>query len=93
MVPDPQNYVVILRFLGTTPGTSNIVSTYQSVIYQLERIFNLTPLDRRLNTKISLKEHLYSQLVKLSIIYPEKTIVIFLDSIDQLSSSDYNCDW
>ena len=93
MVPDPENYVVILRFLGTTPGTSNILSTYKSVIYQLTRIFNLKNRDRRLSTKNDAKDFLNELLFTLSVQYPEKKILILLDSIDQLSTSDYNIDW
>jgi hypothetical protein len=92
-VPDPQNFVVIVRFMGTTPGTSNITSTFQSVIYQLSRIFNMKIPERRLNTKNDMRDHLYEQLMYLSIQYPEKKILILLDSIDQLSTADYNIEW
>ena len=85
--------MVILRFLGTTPGTSNILSTYKSVIYQLTRIFNLKNRDRRLSTKNDAKDFLNELLFTLSVQYPEKKILILLDSIDQLSTSDYNIDW
>jgi hypothetical protein len=79
--------------MGTTPGTSNITNTFQSVIYQLSRIFNLKTTDRRLNTKTEISDYLSEQLIMLSNQYPEKKILILLDSIDQLSTADYNIDW
>ena len=79
--------------MGTTPGTSNITNTFQSVIYQLSRIFNLKTPDIRLNTKTEIRDYLLEQLNMLSNQYPEKKILILLDSIDQLSTSDYNLDW
>ena len=79
--------------MGTTPGTSNIFSTFISVIYQLARIFNLKYPNKRLDSNNQVKDYLYDQLTDLSIHFPEKKIVIMLDSIDQLSPSDYNVDW
>jgi hypothetical protein len=49
--------------------------------------------DSRLDSKNDVKDFLYGQLLDLSIRYPEKKILILLDSIDQLSTSDYNIDW
>ncbi len=92
-VPDPRNFVIIVRFMGTTPGTSSIASTFQSVIYQLSRIFNMKIPEKRLHTKNDMRDHLYEQLMYLSIQYPEKKILILLDSIDQLSTVDYNIEW
>ncbi len=93
LVPDPQNYITILRFLGTTPGTSNIINVYQSLIYQLVKIFNLSKIDKQKNKKNELKDHLSDIILFISHANPQKKIVIFLDSIDQLSTSDYNLDW
>ena len=49
--------------------------------------------EARLETKNDVKEFLNDQLQILSERYPEKTILILLDSIDQLSTSDYDIDW
>jgi hypothetical protein len=38
-------------------------------------------------------EYLHDYLLLLSIEYPEKKIVILLDSLDQLATSDYNIEW
>ena len=40
-MPDPVNYSIVLRFLGTTPSTSNIIKTYTSILHQIARIFNI----------------------------------------------------
>jgi hypothetical protein len=93
LVPDPKNYVVILRFLGTTPATSNIINTFLSIIYQLSRIFNILLPEKGLNTKTEIKNFLEDQLLYISTKYPEKKIVLLLDSLDQLSTGDYNLEW
>ena len=64
-----------------------------SVIYQLLRVFNKAAPEKRLNTKNDAKDYPYYLLLNLSIEFPEKKILILLDSIDQLSTSDYNIDW
>ena len=38
-------------------------------------------------------EYLHDYLLLLSIEYPEKKIIILLDSLDQLATSDYNIEW
>ena len=53
----------------------------------------MKPPDSRLDSKNDVKDFLDGQLFDLSIRYPEKKILILLDSIDQLSTSDYNIDW
>ena len=93
MVPDPQNFVVILRFLGTTPATSNITCTLLSIIYQISRVFNILVPEKGLNNKIEVTTFLEDQLVYISTKYPEKRIILLIDSIDQLSTGDYNLEW
>ncbi len=79
--------------MGTTPETSNITTTLKSVINQLIRIFNMKLPDAKLNSKSDVTDFLNGQLLELSLRYPEKKILILLDSIDQLSISDYSIDW
>lgn len=93
VVPDPQNYAIILRFMGTTPLSSNIVNLFNSLIYQLNKIFDLKSLVRILSTKNALKEYMLEQLRFIALKYPTQKIVIVLDSIDQLHTSDYTLDW
>jgi NACHT domain- and WD repeat-containing protein len=93
-VPDPFNYSIILRFLGTTPSTSNIINTYHSIIHQISRIFNFKlDLKESKEDKEGLKEHLMFQFMLISKHYSNRKLIIVLDSIDQLNSSDYDLKW
>jgi hypothetical protein len=91
-VPDSQNYVVILRFFGTTRSSSNIVSCLESIIDQLAIFFDFETYDEQKLTNnrsiLELKEQLLTHFLKIKEKFPEKKIVIFLDSIDQLVSVD-----
>ena len=44
-------------------------------------------------TRQALKEIFYDILKAITTSYPERKIIIILDSIDQLSPSDYALDW
>ena len=92
-MPDPQNYSIILRFLGTTPLSSNITSVYNSIIHQLSRIFNLSKPNSVLNNTAQLKNHLQALFELISKSHQHKKVIIILDSIDQLNASDYSLDW
>jgi hypothetical protein len=96
-VPDPQNYTVILRFLGTTPSSTIVIKTLTSIITQLARIYNLeTPLNKnkvKIVTRPAIKEIFYDMLNFIVTHNPKRKIVIILDSIDQLAPSDYDLDW
>jgi hypothetical protein len=92
-VPDPINYSVILRFLGTTPSTSNIIITYVSILRQISRIFNFKMPPISLENKEQLKEHLIEQFILINKFFPNRKLIIILDSIDQLNSSDYDLEW
>ena len=87
---------MILRFLGTTPDTSNISETFKSIVYQLSRIFEtVKPIEssRKLNSRDEIKEYLLEQLWNISFGFPEKKVIILLDSIDQLNPTDFEMDW
>ena len=95
-MPDASNYTVILRFLGTTPQTSNIFNTFQSIFHQLAKLFNLkfpSINSFKLNNKAQLKEMFIEQLMYISLAYPKKKLLFILDSIDQLSTADYDLEW
>ena len=110
MVSDPENYTVILRFLGTTIDTSSIYKTYSSIALQLH--FLVTILQKKLNQKI-LESHyakhnlsnyeeyctlndidsqikfIFKQFEQISKLDPKRKVLILLDSLDQLTPSDY----
>jgi hypothetical protein len=92
-VPDPQNYSVVLRFLGTTPTSSSISSTLNSIIYQICRLFSLPMPKKQTAITSELKFMLLELLLLLKDTHPSKKVVIMLDSVDQLSTGGYNLDW
>lgn len=92
-VPDPDNYSIILRFLGTTPSSSNIIAAFNSIIEQIAKIYDFKTPNKSMNTVQSLKEYLFELFFAINTRYPNKKLVIILDSIDQLSASDYTLEW
>ncbi|RNA01612.1 NACHT and WD repeat domain-containing 2-like, partial [Brachionus plicatilis] len=93
IVPDPDNYCVLLRFLGTTPISSDIIKTFQSLIRQLSKIFNIQMNEFKAKNEIEAKDELEYTLSYVHKNYPNNKIVIILDSIDQLNSHFYNLNW
>ena len=91
------NVFVILRFLGTTPQTSNMFETIRSIMYQLIKLFEiqytreLNSLDNFRDLRNEFREMLFS--LEESIVAKSQHIIFFLESIDQLNESDYNLDW
>ena len=79
--------------MGTTPLSSNILNLYNSLIYQLSKLFDLKEPDRIISSKNVLKDYLYTLLASIALKNPTRKIVIVLDSIDQLHTSDYSLEW
>jgi hypothetical protein len=92
-VPDPENYSVILRFLGTTPLTSNINQTFNSLFYQITRIFNIKQPPKQFESAPEIKNFLIFLLNYLNIEFPHRKLVIILDSLDQLVTENYSLEW
>jgi hypothetical protein len=49
--------------------------------------------EKGLSSKNEIKNFLEDQLLSISTKYPEKKVVLLLDSLDQLSTGDYNLEW
>lgn len=92
-VPDPANCSLIMRFLGTTPLSSNIISTFNSIVYQLSKLFLLPVPIKKITSKEKLALYLLDLLNSLYEIDPSKKVVILLDSVDQLDPDDYSLNW
>lgn len=92
-VPDPENYTIILRFLGTTPSTSNIIRTYASILKQLISLFSLSVDLKSPANHQECRDFLFTVLMLIHKLYPQRRIIIYLDSVDQLSPDDYSLDW
>ncbi len=84
---------MILRFLGTTPGTSNIIQALNSIFHQICRIYNLKLPTHYMDSHTEIKNYLIGLLCFLSVEFPHKKLIIILDSLDQLINSDYALDW
>ena len=85
-----------MRFLGTSPKTSNIIETIQSIMYQLIRLFDIKFNNEQLKYIENYRDLRYEFRQILSSLESKaefQPILIFLDSIDQLNSKDFNLDW
>ncbi|CAL1545368.1 unnamed protein product [Lymnaea stagnalis] len=83
--------VMVLRFLGTTPGSSSIIPLLTSYSQQLSVMFN-QPLDDIPNDLAPLQQY-FKKLTNLA--SAEQPLVLFFDSLDQISGSDgaHNLTW
>lgn len=90
---DFDNYSVLLRFLGSTPISSDIIKTINSIVLQLDLIFNLPKKKRTILDQLDSKKNLLETLKMCKKMHPDKKIVIILDSINQLNPYDYELIW
>nr|XP_006825345.1 PREDICTED: NACHT and WD repeat domain-containing protein 1-like [Saccoglossus kowalevskii] len=81
---------IILRFIGTTPASTSIRQLIKSVCLQILTIYDDT---QHVPSDYFQLVRLFSQLLQYAT--KEKPIVIFLDSLDQLSPADgaYRMAW
>ncbi|CAF1097569.1 unnamed protein product, partial [Brachionus calyciflorus] len=93
IAPDPENYTVILRFLGTTPISTDIMRTIDLLIFQLSLLFNIPTREIKTKTQLDTKDCLSEVFEYISRNHPDKKVVIFLDSIDQLNTIYYTLEW
>jgi len=86
LVNQKENCVVV-RFLGTSPSSSNLRDLLTSLISQINLIYHgRDPLKEA--GPLSLPELLSRFTMSLDLPSPEKRLFIFLDSLDQLSPED-----
>lgn len=76
--------VLAVRFLGTTPGSSTIVPMLTSICSQLSVVYNL-PLEDIPEELAPLIQY-YKKLLYVPTV--DKPLVLFLDSLDQLSCAE-----
>lgn len=79
--------VVILRFLGTSPASSDVVSTAKSLVAQTCLAFGKSPpaqLDQ-LSKLGDVRKEFTEVLRMVESEHPDSALVIMLDSVDQLS--------
>jgi len=76
--------VVVLRFLGTSPSSSDILSVLRSVISQLTLALDLR-VSANLEQMSKVRKEFFSLLQHVAKKRSHSHVVIFLDSVDQLS--------
>lgn len=82
----------MFRFLGTTRATSTIEGTLKSINNQLKSLFDLDIGLYNDKTIIDLKEQFIDYITQVTKKFPQKYLLICLDSIDQLRNSA-NIEW
>jgi|GEM_PF-4339880 len=84
--------VLAYRFIGTTSGSSNIMSLIQNICDQIAKEYgkDAKKMGRDGDEKASFEMNGLSDIFKqcLALATPEKPILVFLDSLDQLSETD-----
>lgn len=82
---------MVLRFLGTTPGSSTIIPLLTSYCQQLSVMYD-QPMDDIPDELAPLQQH-FKKLISLAT--KEKPLVLFFDSLDQISGSGgaHNLTW
>ena len=85
---DSKRWNVIVRFLGTSPNSSNILHVLQSLIFQLHYIMRRAlPSINSISKMQRAKRYFWTLLEDISKSEREN-IIIFLDSIDQLQATN-----
>jgi len=82
--PPNNQPVVVLRFLGTSPASSDIFSALQSVIAQISKAFEIVITDA-MEQMSDVCRILANVLLKVSLERADSSLIIYLDSVDQLS--------
>jgi len=78
--------ISVLRFLGTTPSSSDILSVLRSIITQLSVALNL-PVSDKLEQLGPARKAFCTLLERIAKKRSHSHVVIFLDSVDQLSKT------
>lgn len=91
-IHESKKAVVVVRFIGATSGSSNIMSLLQSVCGQLAQGYGIDAktLAREGDDKAWYDLNGLSDILRkcLALATAEKPILLFLDSLDQLSDTD-----
>ena len=80
--------VLILRFLGTSPQSSSIISLLRSIIQQICILYGFrVPSEDILEMFSDVRRYLWSLLKNTMKEQPKRPLVLVLDAVDQLQSS------
>ncbi|CAF1283540.1 unnamed protein product [Didymodactylos carnosus] len=90
---NPSSVSVIIRFLGSTPASSDICKPLLNITQQISKLYNIDKnenIEIKNGNAIELKNQLETVL---KLIPNEQNLIILLDSIDQLQKTDFDCLW
>ena len=79
---------IVLRFLGTSPCSSSICDVLASVCLQICTVYNVQPPNFIQMDTTKVIQYFRNQLIESLCLSPTESLVIILDSIDQLSTAD-----
>ena len=79
------NPVIIIRFFGTSPDSSDIMSSMKTLIRQICFVFDKPEPSMDINQMVELHRILWNLLKTVSQDHPETPLILLLDSTDQLS--------
>ncbi|KAM3937313.1 NACHT domain- and WD repeat-containing protein 1 [Leptodactylus fuscus] len=82
------NFVLVLRLLGTSPQSSEIHDVLKSICYQVCLAMDLPPPTPQVTNIYNETVRFFHQILKTVSNRKTETLVLFLDSLDQLSQSD-----
>ncbi|CAF4640102.1 unnamed protein product [Rotaria socialis] len=80
---------VILRFLGTTPSSSTVYKTILSISHHICKLYNLS---MQIYPDVQQLRHQLANDLLIRI-PDDEYLIILLDSIDQLETDAYDCQW
>ena len=91
-----EDTTVILRFFGTSPQSSNILSVLKSIVSQICIAYGYTPPgDSTFEKMGQARRYLWSLLDRISDMCTNTKLILLLDSVDQLSKKygSHNMTW
>ncbi|KAG8594792.1 hypothetical protein GDO81_001328 [Engystomops pustulosus] len=82
------NYILVLRLLGTSPQSSEIHDVLKSICYQVCLALDLPPPTPQVTNIYNETVRFFHQILTTVSTRQKETLVLLLDSLDQLSQSD-----
>ncbi|XP_040273389.1 NACHT domain- and WD repeat-containing protein 1 [Bufo bufo] len=88
LVANNENYILVLRLLGTSPQSSEIHDVLKSICYQVCLALDLPPPTPQVTNIYNETVRFFHQMLTTVSNRKTETLVLFLDSLDQISQSE-----
>ncbi|XP_069623861.1 NACHT domain- and WD repeat-containing protein 1 [Ranitomeya imitator] len=88
LVSSKGNYILVLRLFGTSPQSSDIHDVLKSICYQVCLAMDLPPPTPQVTNIYNETVRFFHQILTTVSNRKTETLVLFLDSLDQLSQSE-----